>query len=53
MTRTVSIDIYDQVQSSNYASANQTALLLLVLCFGLLALVFGMNPRARVVGAGE
>ena len=53
VTRTVSIDIYDQVQSSNYASANQTALLLLVLCFGLLALVFGMNPRARVVGAGE
>jgi len=53
VTRTVSIDIYDQVQSSNYASANQTALLLLVLCFGLLALVYGVNPRTRVVGAGE
>jgi len=53
VTRTVSIDIFDQVQSSNYASANQTALLLLVLCFGLLTLVYGLNPRARALGAGQ
>src|SRR6202047_4570531 len=33
VTRTVSISIYDQVQASNYAGANATALLLLVLCF--------------------
>ena len=50
VTRTVSIDIYDQVQASNYSSANHTALLLLAVCFGLLALVFGLNPRLRVVG---
>jgi molybdate transport system permease protein len=46
VTRTVSIDIYDRVQASDYAGANQTALLLLVLCFVLLALVYGMNRRA-------
>src|SRR6266852_2477176 len=33
VTRTVSIDIYDKVQASNYAAANETALLLLVLAF--------------------
>ncbi|MGC2189368.1 MAG: molybdate ABC transporter permease subunit, partial [Candidatus Sulfotelmatobacter sp.] len=32
VTRTVSIGIYDQVQASNYASANAMALLLLVFC---------------------
>jgi len=53
VTRTVSIDIFDQVQSSNYTSANQTALLLLVLCFGLLAVVYSLNPRVRFVGASE
>jgi molybdate transport system permease protein len=46
VTRTVSIDIYDRVQASDYAGANQTALLLLVLCFVLLALVYGLNRRA-------
>jgi molybdate transport system permease protein len=43
VTRTVSIDIYDQVQASNYASANATALLLLVLCFAVLTAVYGLN----------
>lgn len=50
ITRTVSIDIYDRVQSSDYAGANQTALVLLFLCFGLLGLVYGLNRRAAVVG---
>jgi len=45
VTRTVSIDIYDRVQSSDYAGANQTALILLLLCFALLALVYGLNRR--------
>lgn len=36
-TRTVSILIYDQVQALDYAAANRTALLLLLLCFILLA----------------
>jgi molybdate transport system permease protein len=51
ITRTVSIDIYDRVQSSDYAGANQTALILLILCFALLALVYGLNRRAALVDA--
>jgi molybdate transport system permease protein len=45
VTRTVSIGIYDQVQSSNYASANAMALLLLIFCFAVLTLVYGLNRR--------
>jgi molybdate transport system permease protein len=51
ITRTVSIDIYDRVQSSDYAGANQTALILLIICFALLALVYGLNRRAALMGA--
>jgi ABC-type molybdate transport system permease subunit len=43
VTRTISIDIYDQVQSANYRSANETALVLLFLSFFLLSIVFGLN----------
>jgi molybdate transport system permease protein len=43
VTRTISIDIYDQVQTANYSSANQTALVLLVISFLLLSVVFGLN----------
>jgi molybdate transport system permease protein len=43
VTRTVSIDIYDQVQASNYAAANAMALLLLVFCFGVLTVIYGLN----------
>ena len=50
VTRTVSIDIYDRVQASDYTGANQTALLLLVLCFGLLAIVYSWNRKAWAVG---
>jgi len=53
VTRTVSIDIYDQVQSSNYAAANATALLLLVFCFAVLTAVYGLNrrtPRLWTIG---
>ena len=50
VTRTVSIDIYDRVQASDYAGANQTALLLLVLSFGMLATVNGMNRRTWALG---
>jgi len=49
ITRTVSIDIYDRVQVSDYAGANQTALLLLVLCFALLALVYSLQQRERPI----
>jgi len=50
VTRTVSIDIYDRVQASDYAGANQTALLLLALSFILLAIVYGINRRAWMIG---
>ncbi len=50
VTRTVSIDIYDRVQDAQYASANQTALVLLVISFVLLAIVYGVNRRAGMVG---
>src|SRR5579863_6780351 len=45
VTRTVSIDIYDQVQALNYAAAGQTALILLLICFAVLCLVYGLNRR--------
>jgi molybdate transport system permease protein len=45
VTRTVSIDIYDQVQALNYASANTTALLLLAISFAVLSLVYGLNRK--------
>jgi len=48
VTRTVSIDIYDQVQASNYAAANHTALLLLLICFVVLSSVYALNRRAWV-----
>jgi len=46
ITRTISIDIYDQVQSANYAQAGQTALALLLFSFVVLSLVYGLNRRA-------
>ena len=42
-TQTVSIAIYDQVQALDYSAANETALLLLVVSFAMLALVYGLN----------
>jgi molybdate transport system permease protein len=45
ITRTVSISIYDHVQSIEYAAANQLAFILLAISFALLALVYGLNRR--------
>lgn len=45
VTRTVSIDIYDQVQALNYAAANQTALVLLGISFAALCMVYGLNRK--------
>src|SRR5258708_21260989 len=50
VTRTISLDIYDRVQVSDYAGANQTALLLFVFSFVILAIVYGVNRRAWAVG---
>jgi len=52
VTRTLSIDIYDQVQSLNYSAANQTALVLLLFSYVLLCLVYGFN-RHSLVWAGR
>ena len=50
VTRTVSIDIYDDVQAFNYAAAGHTALLLLVFSFAVLSIVYALNRR-RIWGA--
>jgi molybdate transport system permease protein len=42
VTRTVSIAIYDEVQGFHYAAANQTALLLLMFSFAVLAGVYAL-----------
>jgi molybdate transport system permease protein len=49
VTRTVSIDIYDQVQALNYAVANQTALLLLAVSFVTLSVVYAVNRKVWVL----
>ena len=49
VTRTVSIDIYDQVQATNYAAANQTAIVLLAISFVVLALVYALNRRVWAI----
>lgn len=45
ITRTVSIEIYDRVQSLDYANAHRLSLLLLVFSFVVLSLVYGLNRR--------
>lgn len=45
VTRTISIDIFDRVEISDYAGANQTALVLLLFCFAALTIVYGFNRR--------
>jgi molybdate transport system permease protein len=50
VTRTVSIDIYDKVQTSNYSAANETALLLLVLAFTILSFVYAVNRKVWIIG---
>jgi molybdate transport system permease protein len=46
VTRTISIDVFDQVQAGNYAAANVTSLVLLGVSFVILAMVYGWNRRA-------
>ncbi len=45
VTRTVSIAIYDQVQSLEYGAANRMALVLLAISFFVLSLVYAVNRR--------
>lgn len=44
-TRTVSIDIYDEVQALNYAGAAKTALFLLAISYSVLLVVYAMNRK--------
>jgi molybdate transport system permease protein len=45
VTRTVSIEIYDRVQSLEYGEANHLALLLLAIAFAVLCHVYAVNRR--------
>jgi len=45
VTRTVSIDIYDRVQSLEYGDANRMALTLLMISFAVLTIVYAVNRR--------
>jgi molybdate transport system permease protein len=51
VTRTVSIDIYDHVQSLEYTAANRLALVLLAISFAVLSVVYAVNRQVgRQVG---
>ena len=45
VTRTVSISIYDEVQSLNYALAGRTSLAMLLFSFVVLAVTYGLQRR--------
>ncbi len=45
VTRTISISIYDEVQSLNYVAANQTSLAMLIFSFAVLAITYGLQRR--------
>jgi molybdate transport system permease protein len=45
VTRTVSIDIYDNVQALNYSSAGRTSLFLLAISFITLSVIYLINRR--------
>ena len=49
VTRTVSIDIYDEVQALNYSAAARTALVLLLFSFVSLSVVYAINRRVWTV----
>ncbi len=49
VTRTVSISIYDSVQSLDYGAAHRTALVLLAFSFATLAAVYGSNRKPWLV----
>jgi len=49
VTRTVSIDIYDEVQALNYAGAAKTAAFLLMVSYLVLLAVYAMNRKVWAV----
>src|SRR5438876_12167315 len=50
VTRTLSIDIYDQVQGLNYSSAATTSAMLLIISFVILSIVYGLNRKVWFFG---
>ena len=53
ITRTISISVYDQVQTLDYSAANQTALALLLFSFVVLAITYGLQRRGVTVWAAR
>src|SRR5258708_5016827 len=53
VTRTVSIDSYDKLKTSNYSAASETALLLLVLAFAILSFVYAVNRKVWIIGPAK
>jgi molybdate transport system permease protein len=51
LTRTLSIDIYDQVQALNYSSAAATSALLLIISFVILSIVYALNRKGWLFAA--
>lgn len=49
VTQTISISIFDDVQALDYASANHTALLLLIFSFVVLSVTYSLNRRVWAV----
>ena len=45
VTRTLSIDIYDQVLALNYSSAARTSAVLLIISFVILSIVYALNRK--------
>jgi molybdate transport system permease protein len=49
VTRTISIEIYDEVQAFNFATAGRTATVLLIFSFAVLSLVYAVNRNVWAV----
>jgi molybdate transport system permease protein len=49
VTRTISIEIYDEVQAFNFDAAGQTAMALLIFSFGVLSVVYAVNRHVWAV----
>lgn len=50
VTRVISIDIYEQVETMNYTAAHQLSAGLLVVSFAVLVVVYGWNRGRRLIG---
>ncbi len=49
ITRTVSISIYDEVQSLNFSAAGETSLVLLGISFSVLAVTYGLQKKVTAI----